>query len=978
MKLPSVKASPAPKVPTAPKVPKAKEASDNPYMGLGKAAPTPSSYAGDIAKSFGTGVERGVAGLPGVFGDFVDIGRQVGNWYRGGKPAPFKQAIPNLPTTEKLMEESGLPQHTPETGPGRYAEAIGQMAPGVGFYGAGTTGLARGIAQSVGGGIGSEALSEIGGHYGGKVGETVGGLVGGGVGFGLGSIKTGGADRAAKIFAPETRGPIAQKGAEVIRQESGMAAREQATAFAELGEHRAAQNIMQSGAQATDHVAEDGTRYTPSARQFTDYMDGVGPKPASPQVAEAADKIKPLYSQVRSRIEGLPEAKYTEFKEQYYPIQISQKNTLRAPRNAPEEVRQAGGGASAGFTKRREVYKTTSEVVDKGVDTLKTADPIKATYNYIANAENFLAREYVWERAHGDRIIQYFQMGDKVPVGMGKIEYGPRAQTPGAQAYAPEQFATLWNRWQSPGFNPETFGGAIMTNIRKFNSAWTGMELALNGYHATVMTMEGVISDLARGIHKGATPGMRLGGLGNAIISPLAPIKYAFRGGQGAREYIGKGGQPSKILKATGLRYGGQEAKELTDLLTQGGARMAVGGGQRALDVAIPGGGPLFRAKWKNIAGVFNRATKGDIGAFRGGIDRFRRYEMNQFKEHPYTAVPREIFNLAFKTLDTVATPLFDEYIPRLKNGAMMSQLSDWLRANPGATAEQKLFASRKIVDSMDNRFGEMVHDNIFWSKTAKESLMAAMLSYSWNLGTVREVGGGAIEAARAIHLGPIGGAKRLNLKAPQVDMSFKAAYAIALPMVWGTIAAVYQYAHAGKHLEDMRDYANPRTGGIDPKTGQPERLATFGYIKDIMEITQKGGIENAPADIITNKANPGLNAAMEVWSVMHGMGGEDWQGMPITHPILGAPLAVNIASQTIDLLKHFYQEDRPISLKNYMDMPRGSHIGGASRLLLGMRQAGRPRVDPEGSLRSKQAVVEQKWKRKLKSEQKKKNLEEQ
>ncbi|HEY3638388.1 MAG TPA: hypothetical protein VGK90_09565, partial [Rhizomicrobium sp.] len=324
-------------------------------------------------------------------------------------------------------------------------------------------------------------------------------------------------------------------------------------------------------------------------------------------------------------------------------------------------------------------------------------------------------------------------------------------------------------------------------------------------------------------------------------------------------------------------------------------------------------------------------------------------------KEHPIaSALGRPVFRMAFRVLDTVAAPLFDEYIPRLKNGAMMSQLSDWLHANPGATAEQKLSAARKIVDSIDNRFGEMVHDNIFWEKTWKEGLMAGMLSYSWNLGTAREVGGGLLEVPRAV----MGRGKTLNLKGDINELSFKGAYAIALPIVWGAFAATYQYLKTGKQPADLRDVVNPQTGGVDPKTGQPERLATFGYMKDIVEGYQKLVLEKAPGQFFWNKLNPGILMGLELVSVSMGMGGLDWRGDPITHPQLNDPLLKSAISQAFEVVQSFAEEHAPISYKSIMERPKGTHIGVGERVL-GMREASSFRVDPERAIRTKQAVIE-------------------
>src|ERR1017187_3353783 len=49
---------------------------------------------------------------------------------------------------------------------------------------------------------------------------------------------------------------------------------------------------------------------------------------------------------------------------------------------------------------------------------------------------------------------------------------------------------------------------------------------------------------------------------------------------------------------------------------------------------------------------------------------------------------------------------------------------------------------ARKVVDSVENRFGEMNFDNLFWNRTWKTALQLAFRSVTWKLGTAREITG--------------------------------------------------------------------------------------------------------------------------------------------------------------------------------------------------------------------------------------------
>src|SRR5262249_58404459 len=96
------------------------------------------------------------------------------------------------------------------------------------------------------------------------------------------------------------------------------------------------------------------------------------------------------------------------------------------------------------------------------------------------------------------------------------------------------------------------------------------------------------------------------------------------------------------------------------------------------------------------------------------------------------------------------------------------------------ASYTEKLAMARKIVDSADNRLGEMIQDNIFWRKGLKQSAMLAMLSYSWNMGGIREIGGGIRDIARTA--------------AGTGAMTRKGDYVISTAGTWGLLAGTDPY----------------------------------------------------------------------------------------------------------------------------------------------------------------------------------------
>jgi hypothetical protein len=86
----------------------------------------------------------------------------------------------------------------------------------------------------------------------------------------------------------------------------------------------------------------------------------------------------------------------------------------------------------------------------------------------------------------------------------------------------------------------------------------------------------------------------------------------------------------------------------------------------------------------------------------------------------------------------------------RVRRHGPASRLEKLTRDNPSPTREQIRAAMGKAWDSVDNRMGQLVYDNLFWKKAAKDLAMASVRSVGWNLGSLREIPGGAIDFAKA------------------------------------------------------------------------------------------------------------------------------------------------------------------------------------------------------------------------------------
>lgn len=220
------------------------------------------------------------------------------------------------------------------------------------------------------------------------------------------------------------------------------------------------------------------------------------------------------------------------------------------------------------------------------------------------------------------------------------------------------------------------------------------------------------------------------------------------------------------------------------------------------------------------------------------------------------------------RIMNTVTAPLFDDVIPKIKMAAWSDEMSTWLRNNPLATTEATEVQARKLLDSMDDRFGEMNQDNLFWPRMLKQSLNLVTVSVGWEYGTLRAFGG----AAKDILSGNV--------------LSTRARWLLAFPMIMGLSSGIYQYAKTGitpwQSETPVRDLIAPRTGGQTPE-GAPERAILPGYEKDplqwyraLSEAPDVFALPQAASQIATQKLNPMMSTLKGV------LLGTDWKGDPI------------------------------------------------------------------------------------------------
>lgn len=678
----------------------------------------------------------------------------------------------------------------------------------------------------------------------------------------MGQAVQAGSKNIQAIIAPSTVDESAGRAAAVTRAETGFAAQKSAQAETSL----------------EPFWREIGAAGPANQRAFIQYVESrsKGASLLDPKLQPLADEMKSLYDEVHKDLGTLNRSQKTGFIEDYYRHQWVRDDTS-------ERIFSKEGNKS--FTKERHI-PTIEEGIKLGL-TPRTLDPVQTTLEYVTNARRFIAANKILQEGEkvGDVVFRPMGFKGKFPTNENWVPIeGSLGRKGGGQLYAKEGWARVYNNWRSPGFTGAA--GDVMHAMRRTSNTITGMELGLSGFHFTTMVNEAIINDVAKAVAD-LSGGAVKEAIKGIIKAPTAPVRLFKEGKALEKVYLGK---------AAGTR----EMREMAELLADAGGR-AKGMGH-AQDYEYTSMGNFWKA-WN-----------------RGALEsEFKQYGQN-IKDAPLTGTAKTVASLVGRTMQSVMAPLFETYIPRIKTGAFYDTMGQWLRANPLATRAQKADQARIIWDSIDNRFGESVNDNIFWKQHMKQVAMLSMRSYSWNVGTIREIGGGVADIARH-------------------KMTPRAAYVIALPIVYGTIGALYQKMKTGENPIDMDDLIAPRTGGTDPATGLPERMIMPGYMKDVF------GWWRDPAELAKHKLSTFLTTIME------GVSGKDWRGAPIAPPPEdpNAPFEATAPAWLQAYLKHVGSKVVPISIR---DISRGEKVGSNLTMgerLLGMQPGGRKYIDPDG-----------------------------
>jgi hypothetical protein len=463
-------------------------------------------------------------------------------------------------------------------------------------------------------------------------------------------------------------------------------------------------------------------------------------------------------------------------------------------------------------------------------------NPMRAVLNKALEMDKFITAHQTLKQLKEEGLAKFFRVGEKPFDGWQKIDdristvafRGEQGLTIAGHIYAQPDAARIINNYLSKGME----GSQWFRDYRFVANAMVRARLSISAFHAGFMGMNAFNNTAALALNQ-----LMTGHPINAMVElknfPVAPIRELIMGNKLRQAWFGKGGSDFY--------------EQIATLAAESGARARMD--------------PFWAME----------ASKNMKQFFKTG------------------RIVQGVISLPFSILEQLTKPLMEHMVPLQKFGAWSQIIKMEMDNNPTLSHTELVKIGQRAWDSVDNRMGQFVTDNLAWNKTFKQLTMASFQSLTWHLGEFREAGGGVKESALLLK-------EILSGKRPKAY--YKLSYTMVYPVVIGMFGAMLMKLMTGKNAQTIKDLYYPQTGGVD-ENGNPHRSALPSYMKDYFHL-----IDN-PVQAATNWLNPLPQSLVQM------LENKDYNGVKIRNE--DDPLVRQVAGEVMHVIKQW----EPYSIEN-------------------------------------------------------------
>jgi hypothetical protein len=595
-------------------------------------------------------------------------------------------------------------------------------------------------------------------------------------------------DEMRAVFAPQTRGKLAQVAAGRYREYIGSLALQEARTHAALEGFR---NVLR------ELPVEHGVY----GLDVIDAIEGgnIDQLPDGP-IKDFAKTARELLDARKDLLDKLGLVR--SFIDNYFPHMWKKPETAEQWAGNWTSKKPLAGKEE--FRKRR-VYPTMREALEDPDFNMEPryTDPIDFLYASISQMDKSIyAHEMLNELAEDGYLkfsrskiapLGYAQVNDKLFTAKGP-KYGAVQVPPGSVTlpdeeeltpsqirvygdrtmgyhYLPEQMARIINNDLSPNWRNKTWFKAYMA----VKGAWNSANLGFSAFHAATTTLNSVFSDWALGI-KDILEGKPIRGAKAIGRAPLSPVLDFLKGTYLEKVYKGEIKNPKPM------------DLEIVEALKKAGYSPAA-----------------------------------------GHTDFLKKLKKAWMEDRKIQATLHAVNPLLWSQITT--HHIMTKLVPRIKLAAFAKAASLALQDHPDMTTDEARKVFGDILNSMDNRMGLLSQRNMFMEGYLRDMMNVVVGRPGWNIGTVRELLGGAMDA----------GLNLMDLaRGKKPTISHRTAYLLAMLFGGALINGLANFLLSGSAPHGL-DYIFPRDGGTD-EDGRPSRIILPMYLsKDIYSWATRG-----------------------------------------------------------------------------------------------------------------------------------------
>jgi N12 class adenine-specific DNA methylase/2'-5' RNA ligase len=266
------------------------------------------------------------------------------------------------------------------------------------------------------------------------------------------------------------------------------------------------------------------------------------------------------------------------------------------------------------------------------------------------------------------------------------------------------------------------------------------------------------------------------------------------------------------------------------------------------------------------------------------------------------------LYHLVPGIIEAASIPVMEKFVPRVKLAVYYDLLERRLAELPGDPHPDTLARlATEVSDHVDNAFGEMVKDNLHWSRPMRDVLSAAMLSPTWNIGSFRGFAGAVTDVRKfapnqrtllTYQDGIDSKGHPIYKTVSEHWLSLRLGWAIGVLLMAAYLSNLYQWLlHGQGPTKDLKDV-------FHPKDSEGKRRTLPGYAKDLYSFFHR--LPWSAGITVGHKLAPGLGIIEDV------IRNEDYSGTEVHNwddPIW---------KQTYDVAKSIGKNALPITYQNF------------------------------------------------------------